>query len=143
MSLKSPSFCLDSQLAAGLDKVLVEHASFVRSRSLFKARPPALAGVAADRKLRYREDRTSCLEQAEIHLAELVWKNSEVDTLLSQQPRILLGVAGKDSDEDKNALSNLARYYSVHLYPGLSDALHNGSHELLLPHVIRLAGRLA
>lgn len=97
----------NARCARTIDKVVIEFPCFLRWSRTIKRRPPALTAIAEKRELRYHKQRSAYVEQAEVHLAGIIWKDAELDHFVQHGIGILCRIASLNAKKEEEPAANL------------------------------------
>ena len=98
--LKDAGFHRNTTLAGPVRKIIIKIRGHRRAGSQVEAGAAALAAIAIEGKLRYKQKAAASLANTQIHFAGRIGENPEMDKLLYQVVGILFRVCSRYTQKD-------------------------------------------
>jgi len=113
-------------------QVIVDKLCVGGSRGIVKAWSSAFSAIAIQRKLRNNQERAAGVDDVEVHLACIVWKDPQTEQLVGAVIGRLRSIRVGNSDKDHQAGTYRRHYLTIDSYTRLSNSLDHQSHSPML-----------
>jgi hypothetical protein len=130
VSAKAARGHLDPFLPDGRHELLVKLLAFFRRGRVNEAGAAAFSAIAVQGELADNEHRALGFNKRAVHLAFVVWEDSQLNNLVRKLRRVVGAVVNSDSQENQKPDADLAGDLAIDDNFGSADALNASTHSL-------------
>src|SRR5712664_1463228 len=111
-----------------LAELRIERLRYLRPCRIDETRPGPLPGISEQRELRDGQDPSANIQHGSIHLPLLILEHAQVDHLVREPPRIVVGVRTSDPNQHTQSSPDGTRHLAVHQHRAFTHPLHHRPH---------------